>query len=974
MALPAVQVVSYHVDPLELLADRVLTEQADHLPLLTGALVLLPDMQAAPRLRRLLTEKARSLGHEALLGPHIMTLKEWVGNEPVSGSRVVGELSRELILVDALREHHSLFGEANPWTLADSLLKLFDELTMHKVGLPDNLDHYIQLIAEGYGGEAGNKEAMDREARLVHTLWRAWHQQLEAGDMVDRTATYLINLAMRQEQPANEKLYLAGYSRFSAAEYEWLASGLEQGKITLFLQGDPDSVAADAYHPDAPIAELLQQLDASPEAKEPDEPFARFMREVYCPNLDERSPIAERAQAFSSKVAEDPVVDRLKVLHAMGNEDEAVAVEIQVRRWLLEGRQNIAIVTENRRLARRVRALLERARIVLQDSAGWALSTTSAAATLERWLQCIEEDFPHLPLLDLLKSPFFCSNAKRDDHLVDVYRLEQDIILHENVGAGLERYRFALNARRRRAPDFMAPSFARIETLLLHLEQAAARLVALTDGKLRPPAEFLDGLQQSLDSLEMNQTLAADAAGNRLLEVIGEMAASLTTDLQAMNWTEFRTWLGRSLERHNFRPSPSGDQVQLMGLGQSVLGRYDGLIIAGVEREFLPGSNSISPFFNDAVRHSLGLPTSHQQMTERFHHFRRLLEAAPEVLLTLRREQDGEEILPCPWLENLITFHQLAYDSDLENRELARLSRESWTRIVTADQALPKPEVRPAPLAQAGLLPRTLSASSYQQLLDCPYQFFAARCLGLSPAEEIKEALEKADYGQKVHRCLEAFHAGVSGLPGPFKGNFSQTRRHEAIDLLESIARAEFALDIEDNFLHRDWLARWQRLIPDYVDWQIARSERWWVKAVEQNIEQETTLPGVTLKGRLDRIDEESEGLAIVDYKTGSTPKWDEVVAGESIQLPFYHLLAGEQPVKRVEYLSLNNEVKTRLALEDDELQLLSSEVAKRLAKMEQQLKANAPLPAWGDENCCKYCPLEGICRRQTWLEDKREN
>ena len=46
--------------------------------------------------------------------------------------------------------------------------------------------------------------------------------------------------------------------------------------------------------------------------------------------------------------------------------------------------------------------MLEASRIELDDAGGWALSTTSAAATLERWLETVEEDFACGPLLDVL--------------------------------------------------------------------------------------------------------------------------------------------------------------------------------------------------------------------------------------------------------------------------------------------------------------------------------------------------------------------------------------------------------------------------------------------------------------------------------------------------------------------------------------------------------------------------------------------
>ncbi len=110
-----------------------------------------------------------------------------------------------------------------------------------------------------------------------------------------------------------------------------------------------------------------------------------------------------------------PATERLAVLDAAEAEPEARAIELQVRIWWLEGKRNIGIVTNDRKLARRVRALLERANILIQDAAGWRLSTTSAAAALIRWLDCIESNFFYGSLLDLLKSPFLHLAPKNID-------------------------------------------------------------------------------------------------------------------------------------------------------------------------------------------------------------------------------------------------------------------------------------------------------------------------------------------------------------------------------------------------------------------------------------------------------------------------------------------------------------------------------------------------------------------------------
>lgn len=952
----AVTFVPYEQDPLAVLAAALIEEHRAPLPLLEHVVVLLPDMEAAPRLRRLLLEQAQQAGHTALLGPRILRLADWLKHVPLPEQRIISDHGRELMLVEALREHRQLFGHGNLWSLADSLLQLFDELTLNKIGLPTSLEEFRQRLITAYGADSQSLQALTLEARVVHTLWQAWHEQMQQRGVIDQASAYLLRLAASAKR-IGSPLYLAGFSRFSRAEMEWLQPLLATKKLRLLLQGEPD---------DAITRQLLEPYGH--ELSTPDTTQTTFGQLLNTALQPTAVPLARRAADFAIRHTASPALDRCWIYNADGAEEEAQAVDLQVRRWLLQGVERIAIVTENRRLARRVRALLERAAIELRDSAGWALSTTSAAAVVERWLQCVEEDFPHQAMLDLLKSPFLFDAAERGQRLADVYRLEQGIVLQGNIGRSLQRYRRQLELRSSLLPPELAAELERVGQLLDLLEQAAVPLQPYTDGQHRPD-QLISALLESLQCLGLFTRLGDDAAGSRLLEELNAMAQAVTPDTLPLSWVEFRTWFGRTLERFNFRPPVSGGQVQLMGLEQSCLGRFDGLIIAGAEREYFPGAPQASPFFNEAVRRQLELPTAEQQREERFQHFRRLLESAPRVLITLRRRQDDEDVLPSPWVEALQAFHRLAYQRDLDDPILAAWLQHPDSQVFRCDTTeLPPAACQPRPSLPQELLPKTLSASAYQQLVDCPYQFYAARGLGLAPPEAIREALEKADYGARVHRSLEAFHSGLPALPGPFGKVLTATNRNEAIELLEGIARRVFAADLKDNFLHRDWLQRWLACIPAYIDWQVGREQaQWRVTQAEQELRCEEFLPGLALKGRVDRIDAGPEGTAIVDYKTGGIPTLAEVEQGEAVQLPFYALLTAEG-AQQVEYLVLDKgTASSKGTLEGEALSALAAANAQRLRELFTDLHAAHPLPAWGDPATCQYCDMTGICRRSLW-------
>jgi len=479
----------------------------------------------------------------------------------------------------------------------------------------------------------------------------------------------------------------------------------------------------------------------------------------------------------------------------------------------------------------------------------------------------------------------------------------------------------------------------------------------------------------------LSVSLADDAAGQRILEELHAMQAASDDGTLHMHWNEFRAWLGRTLERFNFQPPAHAGQVQLMSLSQSSLSRFDALVIAGAEAEYLPGSHAGSPFFNDGVRQALGLTSQTQRLSEKFLHFRCLLESAERILLTRRNEQDDEEVVASPWLERLQSFHQIAYGNRLIDTALTARIQQTDTQVTHLAEPLPQPTpANPATQISASLFPRTLSASGYQQLINCPYQFFAARCLQLEAPEEIREMLQKADYGERVHLCLQAFHEDVGGLPGPFRTTITDVSKPAAIQCLDEIAEAVFARDLEDNFLHRGWLKRWRDVIPAYIDWQMERQAQWRVKSTEQDVTRD--YGQLTLRGRLDRVDAGTDAdsgapiIGIVDYKTGATPKDADVLNGESIQLPFYALLAedaGGATVTQVEYLALDSArnatpvAKSKGILEAEALDTLTQDIGARLNLLVDQITTGTPLPAWGDEMTCEYCQMSGICRREAW-------
>jgi ATP-dependent helicase/nuclease subunit B len=932
------------------------------LPDLSTHVVLFPHPGAIPRFRGVLLAAAERAGGGGLLAPWCGTLDGWLQWQACDSGELVREPERDLLLLEALQSHPALRSRYGTWPLVDSLLALFDELNAHCPAVPADVEKLVADLTKGYGLPAP-VAPLYGEANLVHTLWNAWNAHLENQGLKDGALWRRLLLAnSRPSVAAAHHIYMVGPTDLSGMEAAWLSSLCQTGRATVLFHG---GVRARGYHPDGAIHRCYERLGVSlPSAPAPAEPYSRFIEAVYAEDTD----IGARAHAFAAEVPDTPLTKRLHVHAAADFEQEARAVDLAVRGWHAKGLAGIGLVTPDRKLARRVRALLERANLRLRDSAGWALSTTSAATAVMRWIECVEQDFAHAPLLDFLKSPFVTLGFAEPALEEAVHCFEEQIVRAHNVNGGLDRYRRIIRSSRAALSVDDAVLLGMLDRVAVAAEPLLHRIGTRTS---RPAVDYLAALRDSLERTGVIAGLNADAAGSQLLAVLRSNRGTLGARGARLTWNEFHHWLQRELERRRFRPPLPENGIDLLDLAESRCRRFDALVIAGCTRDNLPGAFANSPFFNDGVRAKLGLPTREDRLLAPLHDFRRLLEAAPRVLLTWRQTEDDEAVLPSPWTERLVAFHRLAYGTVPEDTELRRLLAAKETALYRRDAApLPRGQTVPTPSLPSARIPSTLSARAHQRLLDCPYQFYAVDGLGLRALDDVRDEMEKADYGENVHRILHAFHTGVEGLPGPWSaGAIGPANRAQAVELLRELGRRVFGYDIDKRLNTRGWHLRWENFIEVYVDWQAQRARDWQVEATEITLERDLAIGEriLTLKGRADRIDRGPDGLAIIDYKTGAIPTAETVLSGEHAQLPFYALLHPDA-VTEVLYAKLERDaVKTSVGVKDEALSNLLRMLERRLRALIENIDRGAPLTAWGDPETCRFCRYEGLCRKEMW-------
>jgi len=931
--------ISHHFT--DALAKQILLKEKKYLPDLNNICIFLPNALAAQQMRHSLV----NISQQTLLGGFIGSLEQWL-NENINpadlSKKHISQSTRQLLLLEALNQHSELFSTQNHWQVCDSLLELFDELSLSQhQWLNEATPVWIEKLKSAYQAEQ-NIAQLNQEAKIIQTLWQAWQQQLDAMHLEDDTGTLKQRLLSDIPEKFNNKhFYIVGLEQFTPLEQAWCEQLSKSAQVTLITQDNSSETGV----------------------KKPHDNELNLLQNIY----SQSSTFYERSKQYKDN-QEINFLDNIKLYGAQSAEQETQAVDLKIRMCLLNGKKNIAVVTENRKLARRLRALLERANVSIQDTAGWALATTSAATVLERWLECIEQDFAYQPLLDLLKSPFFCDEKNFNDHLNLVYRFEQDIVLHENIANDLHRFKAGIQNRAERLNLQNTTTAKQLLALLNKIETASKELTSLfNNDQFCTPEIWINQFIESIKQLGIYQQLSTDIAGQRVQEELEKLSQSHLTANPDMSWLDLRTWIGSTLEREQFKPQGQNSAVKIMNMQQAQYCQFDALIIAGANMKLFPGYASQHPFFNQSVRQALQLKNWQQKKENNFHQFQQLLMSANDILITWQAEQNGEWMQISPWVSSLENFSEQCFNKSLHDKHLEKLLNklnpvtdhveDLIKNLKTVTQA--RPAIHPE------LTPSEFSASRHQRLIDCPYKFFAADVLKLKPLERISLELLKSEYGEKVHLILHAFHQQCPEMPAPFSEIITQSNKAQALAHIENLSRLVFNTQSEDSIQHRGWFERWMDTAESYISWQIQRQAEWQIYKLEEMAEHALNTE-TKLVGRLDRIDQQDNSYSIIDYKTGNTAKQKDIDIAENIQLTSYAALL--ESVSNVIYLKLDKgETKQAGALDGEALSNLKTDVLQRLETVISEIKSSQPLPSWGDSQTCSYCDMNGLCRKQMW-------
>ncbi len=579
-----------------------------------------------------------------------------------------------------------------------------------------------------------------------------------------------------------------------------------------------------------------------------------------------------------------PALAQVKSFECETMQEEAKLIAAFMRQTLEIPGKTAALVTPDRRLARRVAAICRRWDIALDDSAGQSLFDTQTGGFLRLCTAVALSGFSPSVLLSLLRHRLCSIGLSRTDMARTVNFLEIRALRGPKPASGMQGLRTRVQESLREGEDEF------LEGFLLHLEAIFQPFMDLCAVSGRQAfGVFLDA------HIHLAESLAAqpDCGGAECLwrgddgEAAALFLSSLREDVDAfppVSAEEYALIMEQLIKTVTVRSS-FGLHPRLFILGQleARLTQADTMILGGLNEGVWPPDPGHDPWLSRPMMKACGLPPPERFVGLSAHDFIQGF-CAPRVFLTRAKRSDGAPTVPARWLQRLDTVLQAV---GIDSKLLGKTSLPYLSLIRALDlNEKPVPCHRPAPCPAVTLRPRELPVTKIKDWLCDPYSIYARYILKLRPLRDLEQQPDNAARGSFLHDVLNDF---LTACPADLPEN--------ADDILLDLGSDRKSRLPDDPGFWDYWWPRFERL----TRWLVLHEKTWRQGARPFLTETKgtVTLPGpagdFTLTARVDRIDRLASGhWAIIDYKSGGAFRKTHIISGEEPQLPLEALILNE--------------------------------------------------------------------------------
>jgi probable DNA repair protein len=504
-------------------------------------------------------------------------------------------------------------------------------------------------------------------------------------------------------------------------------------------------------------------------------------------------------------------------------------------------------------------------------SSGAPLAETAMVATALDLIRWVAEPLPVERVGALLLSPYIGSTADIAERAAfDAFTLRQTPMLR---------------------PELDVARLVRLDT-----PPSVAALLAALAGRTRFPgragyadwAEFFRGILRDANWPGDRPLNAQEFSDARTWDHVLDSIATLDF---AGTRVEFGTAL-EALERQARAASSAhgaaDTAVQVMTPADSAGSSFDAVVFLRATADNWPAPERANPLLGWPLQHERGMPGTDPALTSAraTQATDRLIVCAPNVLFFYAAEDESGAQRLSPVVE------ALGWD-EIDAAKLTAVTEVTPIALDEIEDAAPLPPLV-STAVRGGSLVLKLQAA-------CGFRAFAEMRLGASALEAPVPGFDARQSGIFLHEAMNRFWRQVETQDAlrrmPLDERVAALRRAIDAALPRSVSPEspwdEAYVDVQKNRL-RTVLLQW-------LDRELLRTP---FRVLEREQERQVAVGPLTLKLRLDRIDEVDGGMLLVDYKTGarSTPKDWEGERPDDPQLPLYALLPEAENLQGVAF------------------------------------------------------------------------
>jgi ATP-dependent helicase/nuclease subunit B len=618
---------------------------------------------------------------------------------------------------------------------------------------------------------------------------------------------------------------------------------------------------------------------------------------------------AERLKQDLDKTA-GRAFTNVALVEAESERMEALAIAVAMREVLETPNKTAALVTPDRRLARRVSSELERFAIHIDDSAGGSLMASQPARFCRLTLRAVKQPADPLALASFFKSPFLRlqrprSEARRLGELLELILVRGAVSLPDpgNLEGEIARIRTSLPRHAdRRITALEAADWEELGTFTRQLSNVLGPLVQI----MRASSPI--GIGPLFAQLHKTiLELAQDEKGTSALleEEGGQETAAFLEAYQLPDMAVFTLHAEEGdavfdalLEGRRIRAGARSHlRLHIYGQLEARLQSCDLIILGRLNEGTWPPADDSNPFVNRAMRSALGLPLPERQIGLAAHDFVQF-SGCQEVLYTRSVRTDDAPSVASRWLQRLSTVLGKKVSGEIRSR---------GNRFLDIARKLDEPDgyypiSEPMPKPPVSTRPNALSITDIEKWIRDPYSIYARSILKLLPLPDLITEADPALRGTLYHQIFSDFIEAWDSI-GPDK-----RRAKLGVIADQCFATAGIAAEIIAS-----WRPRFDDIADEFLKWEESRRADIAVTHCEVSGEIEIGNTGFILRGRADRIDETIDGrLVVIDYKTGVHPS-TKLARSLSPQLSLEGVLAekgafrpvGAAPLDKLAYVRL---------------------------------------------------------------------